>query len=100
MLLNYSMYFQWTFNGFSMLFNRIVFGFSTLYPCIVVKVMTTVAEPLLIGCMNRQPPLGELPKALQRSEEDRSGSQILNLTQLRSFILLFNLTQRKDVNEK
>jgi len=69
------MYFQQTFNGFSMLFNRIVFGFSTLYLCIVVKVMTTVAEPLLIGCMNRQPPFGEPPHAAVRTVSRRSANR-------------------------
>jgi len=69
------MYFQWTFNGFSMLFNRIVFGFSTLYLCIVVKVMTTVAEPLLIGCMNRHAPLYELSAAAQRTAKGASAKR-------------------------
>ncbi|MDO5526486.1 MAG: hypothetical protein Q4F85_10440 [Prevotella sp.] len=46
-----------------------------MYPCIVVKVMTTVAEPFLIGCMNRHAPFGEPPRAAVRTVSRRSANR-------------------------
>lgn len=58
-----------------MVINGFFICLSTLYLCIVVMVMTTVAEPLPIGCMNRQPPFGEPPRAALRTVSRRSANR-------------------------